>query len=157
MRTLHLCYAIWYRTTKRIHIEDCACASLPLPLLFFSQIARCSIHSFISLLFLHFSFEYIVFFFRCIAVACSFVADNFSFLLHFLQCMHVFFSVFHLLPSRCIDANSRPSLIEKIFLIVGMLCFFAMGTYHSRWNFNFKFVTEKSTHFFFVRKKSTIA
>lgn len=30
---------------------------------------------------------------------------------------------------RCIDANSRPSLIEKIFLVVGMLCFFAMGMY----------------------------
>ncbi|XP_031632508.1 putative cyclin-dependent serine/threonine-protein kinase DDB_G0272797/DDB_G0274007 isoform X2 [Contarinia nasturtii] len=32
-----------------------------------------------------------------------------------------------MLISRCIDANTRPSLIEKIFLIVGMLCFFAMG------------------------------
>ncbi|XP_055312513.1 uncharacterized protein LOC129574470 [Sitodiplosis mosellana] len=32
-----------------------------------------------------------------------------------------------MLISRCIDASSRPSLIEKIFLIVGMLCFLAMG------------------------------
>lgn len=28
---------------------------------------------------------------------------------------------------RIIDAKSRPSLVEKIFLTVGMLCFFAMG------------------------------
>lgn len=30
---------------------------------------------------------------------------------------------------RFIDAKSRPSLVEKIFLTVGMLCFFAMGKY----------------------------
>ncbi|XP_037032680.1 uncharacterized protein LOC119071750 [Bradysia coprophila] len=32
-----------------------------------------------------------------------------------------------MLISRFIDAKSRPSLVEKIFLTVGMLCFFAMG------------------------------
>lgn len=30
---------------------------------------------------------------------------------------------------RFIDAKSRPSLVEKIFLTVGMLCFIAMGNH----------------------------
>lgn len=44
--------------------------------------------------------------------------------------IHMFiYILFVCLFFRCIDANSRPSLIEKIFLIVGMLCFFAMGMF----------------------------
>lgn len=39
------------------------------------------------------------------------------------------FSTSFVLVYRCIDASSSPSIIEKIFLVVGMLCFFAMGTY----------------------------
>lgn len=59
-------------------------------------LSNCSLfHSFIHFAFIFAFFFWIhCFFFRCIAVACSFVADNFSFLLHFLQCMHVFFLCF---------------------------------------------------------------
>lgn len=45
-------------------------------------------------------------------------------------CAMVVLIVIIFLLFRCIDANSRPSIIEKIFLIVGMLCFFAMGMYN---------------------------
>lgn len=148
-----------------MHVLLCHC-------LFF--LSNCSLfHSFIhsfrfyfsifllNTLLLLFSFFHI----RCIGVACSFVAwwryVSFFFFFFFTSFYTmVFFLLFHLLPSRCIDANTRPSLIEKIFLIVGMLCFFAMGTYQyldfvgiSIIEFANKWKTTAAIMYFFKKKK----
>lgn len=84
----------------------------------------------------------------CRCIYFLFLCLSFTLLYTFLHfaCLFVYFALFPLFlfrffindefyavflsHHRCIDPNSRPSVIEKIFLIVGMLCFFAMGTYH---------------------------
>lgn len=49
-----------------------------------------------------------------------------------IECGIIIYMLWEIIFSLCfvfriIDAKSRPSLVEKIFLTVGMLCFFAMG------------------------------
>lgn len=103
----------------------------------FDAVFSIALRTFLFILPLHlFSLSFIYFivyistFCMFVCLFCSF-SSVFCFMFYqwfwILRC--VFVSPFFFLH-RCIDANSRPTVIEKIFLIVGMLCFFAMGTYH---------------------------
>lgn len=71
-----------------------------------------------------------VYFFLRLYLSISFMPSYCSnFCSIFFSLISSFRLFFFLFCFRCIDANTRPSLIEKIFLIVGMLCFFAMGMF----------------------------
>lgn len=106
-----------------------ACASLTL---FFPlhYALSCSFCHCIYSLFLSFTSLYTFLHFACLfvyfALFLLFLFYVLSMILNFTLCFCLTIFFLH----RCIDANSRPTVIEKIFLIVGMLCFFAMGTYH---------------------------
>lgn len=130
----------------RLNISNCACACASLPL--YSVALR--IFLFILLLvllppssppppLLLPSFYLYTFRMNAFSTLCTFrIVLHVVLLICFAFVYYLFMVHFSLVSSavltifvfRCIDANSRPSVIEKIFLVVGMLSFFAMGMYH---------------------------